>query len=62
MTAIQTLTMIASEVSQQLAKVNQLTLTDWCSLADTLGVARNDRRHAAKKLALRKLRASGLLA
>ena len=62
MTAIQTLTMIANEVTQQLAQINQLTLADWCSLADSLAVARNDRDHAAKKLALQKLRATGRLA
>lgn len=62
MNAIQTLHLINTEVRAQLAKINNLTLTAWICLARELEVEANNREFAAKKLALRKLRADGKLA
>lgn len=38
--------------------VNQLPLSKWVAVAEKLGVAPNDRAHAAKKLAIREMQAS----
>jgi hypothetical protein len=59
MSSIETLNLINAEFQSQLRKVANLSLTQWTALADSLGVSRNDREHAAKKLALRTLRADG---
>lgn len=61
MNAIQTLNLINCEVQAQMAKISQLTLSAWLALASELKVETNDRQHAAKKLALRKLQADGKL-
>ncbi len=42
---------------KHLNAVNQLSLTQWLTLAGKLGVQLNDREHAAKKLAIRELKA-----
>ena len=62
MTAIQTLRLINAEVQAQLLSINQMNLTAWVALANQLGVELNNREHAAKKLALRKLQLEGKLA
>jgi hypothetical protein len=62
MNAIQTLSMINAEVKAQLHSINQMNLTAWVALANQLGVELNNREHAAKKLALRKLQLEGKLA
>lgn len=59
--AVTELNMIAAEYNRQLHAIRQLTLAQWVALADRLRVARDDREHAAKKLALRELRAAGKL-
>ena len=56
---METLMIIAEEYHKKLHAINQLTLTGWCALSKELGVAGNDREHAAKILALRSLRAAG---
>lgn len=61
MNATQQLHAINAEFRNQLHTINQLTLTAWLKLAGELGVAANDREHAAKKLAIRKLRDRGSL-
>ena len=61
MNTTQQLHAINAEFHKQLHAINKLTLTAWLNLAGELGVAENDREHAAKKLAIRKLRDRGSL-
>ena len=61
MNATAQLQALGAEYQTQLAAIRQMTLTEWQALAADLGVARNDREHAAKKLAIRALKTSGRL-
>lgn len=56
------LRMIAARIAAKRQEISQLSLTQWIELAGSLAVPMNDRDHAAKKLALRELRAEGKLA
>ncbi len=61
MTSINLLRMISARIAAKRQEINQLTLTQWIELARSLAVPMNDRDHAAKKLALRELKAEGAL-
>ena len=47
---------------KHLNNIRQLSLEAWMALAEELGVACNDREHAAKKLAIRELTDRGSVA
>jgi hypothetical protein len=53
MNAIQELNDLNRQYKVELHRINQLSLTEWVTLAKRLGVRLNDREEAAKKLALR---------
>ena len=61
MNAMQTLNVIAARVNEKLNAIRQTTLQQWLATADTLGVAKNDRDHAAKILAIRELKVEGVI-
>lgn len=54
---METLLKLNAAYNRHLHAINQLTLTQWIALADKLGVARDHREHAAKKLAIREINA-----
>jgi hypothetical protein len=51
MNAIQELNDLNRQYKVELHRVNQLTLTEWVTLAKRLGVCLNDREEAATKIA-----------
>jgi hypothetical protein len=58
---METLKLLNAEFNAQLTLIRSMELSQWLSLASSLGVEKNDREHAAKKLAIRSLRSKGLL-
>ena len=58
---METLKLLNAEFNAQLASIRSMKLSQWLSLAASLGVQTNDREHAAKKLAIRSLKSKGLL-
>ena len=58
---METLKLLNAEFNAQLTLIRSMELSQWLSLASSLGVERNDREHAAKKLAIRSLKSRGLI-
>ena len=58
---METLKLLNAEFNAQLALIRSMELSQWLSLASSLGVEKNDREHAAKKLAIRSLKSRGLI-
>ena len=58
---METLKLLNAEFNAQLTLIRSMELSQWISLASSLGVERNDREHAAKKLAIRSLKSRGLI-
>ena len=58
---METLKLLNAEFNAQLTLVRSRELSQWLNLASSLGVERNDREHAAKKLAIRSLKSRGLI-
>ena len=58
---METLKLLNAEFNAQLTLIRSMELSQWLSLASSLGVEKNDREHAAKKLAIRSLKSRGLI-
>ena len=58
---METLKLLNAEFNAQLTLIRSMELSQWLSLASSLGVERNDREHVAKKLAIRSLKSRGLI-
>ena len=53
--------MFNAEYDRQMRMIRNMTLTEWLTLADTLGLRRNDREGAAYRLAFRALQQRGIV-